>query len=82
MWLVTWIVLNTFLVACPSPPIICDEFGRCPHSVVTTLQACWDTTKEVHSQRFESSDEAVAFVKRGLEQKDLTDFEIKMATKG
>lgn len=65
MWLVTWTVISYMLIACPSPPPVCDEFGRCGVSMSTTLVACYESSEKQMERKFESEAEALAFVERG-----------------
>lgn len=65
MWLVTWTVISYMLIACPSPPPVCDEFGRCGVSMPTTLLACYDNSEKHMERKFEAEAEAIAFVERG-----------------
>jgi len=66
-WLVTWMVITWSLGACPSPPIY-DVYRGEIQQMVTTLQACYDTTEKPMQKYFSTYKEALEFVKNGKDQ--------------
>jgi len=65
-WLVTWVVVSRFMISCPMPEQVCDDFGRCEYSNSTTLQICYDTQRVPHERYFDTKKEAEAFIDRGI----------------
>ena len=91
-WIVTWMVINWSLVACPPPPPVYDvyrgEIKSSPNMVLAL--ACYDRTETPMQKYFSTYEEALEFVKNGKGQCngtntdfgymgdcDLKDFEIK-----
>lgn len=67
-YIVFWWIIETFVVPCPRPQPIADEFGRVPYSNAVTLQACYETKRSYMEHKFDTLAEAEAFSERGKEQ--------------
>ena len=63
-WIVAWVIVNSFLVSCPKPAPICNEFGICNDNIQFNTVACFETEEKQMSQTFCSKDEALAFIER------------------
>ena len=61
-WLVTWVIVSSFLVPCSAPEPACDQYGRCGSNMVTLAIACYDTEKTEHTRSFKTEKEAREFV--------------------
>lgn len=68
-WLVTWIVVNSILIACPplSAPQP-DIYGRESQNVLATTQACFDITSKKMSRVFYTQNEAEIFLEVGKQE--------------
>ena len=64
-FIVTWIVVTSYLVPCPPPAPRCDDYGRCGDASFTTAQACYDSKEKPMSKEFATIREAEDFVWAG-----------------
>ena len=65
-WIVTWIIVNSFSIACP-PTVIYDPYLGKIVSPNVDLVACYDTDEQVAYSYFKTYEEALEFVKTGNE---------------
>ena len=68
IWLVSWIAVSVFSVPCPQPGPYIDEFGVVRDQNMMTLQMCYDSNKKEMQREFDTLDEAVEFVKGGVDK--------------
>lgn len=66
LYIVKWIIITYYSVACPHPKPYSDEFGIRHESNITTMLACYETEKEFKQKTFDNRDSAFAFYKRAL----------------
>ena len=82
-WIVLWVVISTWMIPCPSPGPSCDEYGRCSEVTTSTLEMCWESSREDKSKEFATLEKAQEFVAAGKEsceglyRCDLENFRIK-----
>lgn len=67
-WLVTWIVVNSFIVACPPPTAVPDAYGREPMVTAQLSVLCIDTDEKTMLKHFGSREEAEKFHAEGVGQ--------------
>jgi hypothetical protein len=68
-WIVMYVIIQTYLVPCPTPEPTYDEFGiRTNESMNVLSVACYDTRKTNKEKKFDSLEEAQEFVKKGKEK--------------
>ena len=65
-WIVTWVIVSSFLIACP-PTVTNDPYlGEIVSPNLNTV-ACYDTSERVAYSYFKTYEEAIEFVKTGNE---------------
>ena len=75
-WLVTWTLIQTFMVGCPIPEPLVDEYGRVQQIYTRNLNICYDSTIQKMTKRFTSLEGAEKFTK-GCGS-DCKDFKIEL----
>lgn len=74
-WVVTWDVIETFMVPCPRPGPREDEFGRVAQSNSMTLQMCWDSKTASYVRAFSDEKDAREFYNRGCKGANVKDLD-------
>lgn len=64
-WIVTWVIVTSFSVACPQPERVADNFGITQPLSHYNLLACWDTDKQPMKREFSTREEAEVFIEQG-----------------
>jgi len=86
IWVVTWIVVSTFMVPCPVNYPKPDKFGVTMPSNATYANICWESTEKMMIQEFATEEEAVAFIEEGKKRYtgftdcNLKDFKLEKKT--
>lgn len=64
-WIVTWVIVTHFLVACPQPDIVPDKFGVIPLRNTYNLMSCLETKRKPMKKEFAAREDAEEFIKEG-----------------
>lgn len=69
-YIVTYIIVNIQIVNCPRIEPVKDEFGRTPHILIQTSEACYRYDTSYMEKEFTERKQAIEFIKRGLAEKE------------
>jgi len=63
-WIVTWVVVNFFIVACPQAGPAVNQYGVMEDHglVVTTMQLCYDSEETQQHRYFGNKEDAKEFI--------------------
>lgn len=68
-YIVTWLIIKTVEIICPTPPPIVDEFGRKFDSTYQIIETCYGYDTTNMQKFFDTRKEANDFIKRGTDAK-------------
>ena len=69
-WIVTWDLIENYLISCKEYESIVDEFGIKSNEMGNFTVACWDTRTQHKRKVFDTEEDARAFYKRGRQAEE------------
>jgi len=64
-YIVTWLIVNTYITPCEQPKPYEDEYGRTHYPNMQLAVICYKSDSTLKSKEFVSKKEAVEFIKKG-----------------
>ncbi len=61
-WIVTWVVVNFFIVACPQAGPTVNQYGVITQNYATTAQLCYDSEETQKHRYFGDKEDAKEFI--------------------